>query len=236
MTIMDKPLSGVPDLVVRELGSPDDPLVASWLELYRQAFPPQERVPESDHLDLLQARAEGREPGAHLIAVCRRGEAKSLAMARYSYDGDTAFGYLMYLGVAPEVRSRGIGGALYGEILRRLQAHAKAAGRVLRGMVIEVEDPQASADAGAQRDAVRRLSFYRRLGIRRLAGIHYTQRVPGQPPVTMLVLVDPLDPALAASDAVAAAQRLLGGIQRIGAVALVAIQPSASGRAPDTED
>ena len=213
-------LPGFTDLLVHQLEDPHDPRLASWLELYREAFPPEERVPEQSHVRLLQERAEGEDATTHLLALCRAREPRSLAMARYSYHAEASFGYLMYFAVIEELRSKGIGSALYREILRRLRQDAEPRRQRLRGVLMEVEDPEQAESPGAREMAARRVGFYRRLGVRQLTGIRYTQQVTGQPPIEMLVFVHPLDETLSAGEVLLVAQRLLGGIEVVASLPL----------------
>jgi ribosomal protein S18 acetylase RimI-like enzyme len=171
----------------RELMGEDDPLLPAWLELYAAAFPPDERVPAEEHLEVLRARAQGKPGSARLLAAVDE-EDDLVGMARYDLLEDLAAAYLMYLAVVPERRGQGIGGAFYRELLRRLAEE----GRPLRALVLEVERPDHAVPGEGRRDAERRIDFYRRLGARLLEGIEYLQQVPGHAPVPMHLMVHPL--------------------------------------------
>lgn len=180
----------------------NDELLLPWLDLYETSFPPHERILVSGHLRVLQARAAGVPTDEHLLAAIDEAGAM-VGMARVLIRPDEV-AYLWYLAVSPAARNRGLGSTFYREIVRR----AEEAG--CRALIFEVEIPEREADEERRRLAQRRIGFYRRLGARLLAGIHYLQSVgPHQPPTPMHIMVhgfSPLDP----QDAFLLAQALFG--------------------------
>lgn len=189
---METHITGQGSPTYRELTSLDDELLLPWLDLYETAFPPQEKVLVSDHLDVLRRRSRGEEVKTHLLAaVDERGEC--VAMARYHFLPEDRIAVLWYLAVVPHLRGQGIGSACYREILRRAAAGADAA-------VFEVEMPAHCDTPEAVAAARARIRFYKRLGAYLLAGIDYLQEVGhGQAPLPMHVMLHslsgtPLDP------------------------------------------
>ena len=168
--------------------SPDDPLLVPWLELYERAFPPEEKVPVSDHLDTL-ARPD---PEWHVALVAVTAERDDfVAMLRYEWGGRAA--YLPYLAVGEAWRGAGLGSRIYEHLLERIRGASPG----VEALVFEVERPDQAHDAPGREDAERRIRFYQRLGARLLRGIHYLQEVPEQPPIPMNLMVHPFQPLTA---------------------------------------
>ncbi len=83
---------------------------------------------------------------------------------------------LDFIVVDPEVRQRGVGGALYEalrEYLSRIGAHA---------LYLEVrpDDPELEPDPARRRENRQRIRFYERYGARVIAGTAYEQKRPGR--------------------------------------------------------
>jgi GNAT superfamily N-acetyltransferase len=170
-----------------EITDRGDPLLTPWLDLYARAFPPDEKVPVSEHLDVLSARAENRRPDRHLLAAVD-GSGKLIGMARYDVAVEAKAAYLMYLAIEEDRRGGGIGSTFYREILRRLCLEDPP----LEALLFEVDRPDQAQVPERRTNAERRIRFYQRLGAHLLQGIHYVQTVPGQPPVPMHLMIHPL--------------------------------------------
>jgi ribosomal protein S18 acetylase RimI-like enzyme len=177
------------DVSFVDLRGLDDELLLPWLDLYETAFPAAEKVLVSNHLAALQGRPE--EPGEHhLMAALSGGQFAGLA--RYHVLPEIATSYLWYLATRPELRSRGIGAELYGEIVRRAQASG------MRTLMLEVEIPEEMVSPEMRILAERRIGFYRRQGARLLTGIHYLQFLSTyHQPVPMHLLFHPITPLTA---------------------------------------
>jgi ribosomal protein S18 acetylase RimI-like enzyme len=185
----------------RELSTPHDPLLPAWLDLYERSFPPEEKVPQTEHVSLLERRAAGEEVRAMLLAAVD--EKNQLAgMARYELYGRAD--YLPYLAVAEDRRGSGIGSAFYTWIFRSLTARR---GTEALGLLFEVEIPELGHDLETRINAERRIRFYQRLGAKLLRGIRYEQVIAGHPPVPMHLMVHTFG-ALSPQDAFVLASEL----------------------------
>jgi len=187
------------DLVYSEITQLHDPSLLPWLDLYETSFPPSERILESGILQDLLDRESGQPVRSHLITT-QDASGEVLGMAMYTLSAEHSLACLWYLAVASRLRSQGIGGKIYQEILRRAQdSHLKA-------VIFEVEIPEGDHVV----DALRRIHFYRKQGAFLLEGIHYMQHVGWhQDPIPMQVMVHPLEP-LSARDTFDLARIILG--------------------------
>ena len=177
----------MPELSFHEITDIQDDLLLPWLDLYEQAFPPNEKVYVSEHLAVLKERGPNSADKCLLAAL----ENAALAgMARCDITGEPAVGYLIYLAVTEEKRNAGIGRRFYGEIVRRVQETQPS----VKAVVLEVERPDQAHSEEGRAFAGRRIRFYQRQGAFLLGGIHYLQEVDNQPPVPMHVMVHPLVP------------------------------------------
>jgi hypothetical protein len=118
----------------------------------------------------------------------------------------------MYMAVSPDAVSSGHGQQMFHEVIRRLRMD-DASPRLL---LFEVQKPKVAGRSSTRfQDAGRRLSFYRRLGARILAGVDYVQRIPGQPGVPMHLMHLPLTTSSRAGEALLAAKSLFGADAQI---------------------
>lgn len=196
-------------LTFPEIVDSRDGLLIPWLRLYEAAFPPAEREPLSTIYDGLQRRVAGEQVDEHLVAALD-GQNNFVGMAMYAVHAPTA-ALLWYMAVEHTYRGRGIGVQIYDHLV----AHCSSAG--LQAVLFEVEIPAGPDD----RDAQRRITFYRRRGARLLEGIHYLQYTGGgYPPLPMHLMIHPLQ-KLDAPAAFALACAILGAsLQQTGPLAL----------------
>ncbi len=156
--------------------------VEFW-QLYDSSFPSCEREPRSVILDslrkglgfTLRARAGGRTVGMACVHLLR----------------EPPVPFLVYLAVAPEVRSRHIGAALF----QRVWATAKPRylGWKLRpqGMVWEVDIPERASSEPELQQSRRRVAFFTRLGGSIMPGRYVQPPVDGIAPVPMHLMFWP---------------------------------------------
>jgi GNAT superfamily N-acetyltransferase len=190
------------NLHITEIIDPNDDLLLPWLDLYETAFPPAERMLISFYLRLLRDKRKGLHPDHHLLAVqCEEG---FVGLAHYVTVEEQHLAWLWMFAVTPGARNRGIGTAIYQDIVRRLPVGTIA-------VLIEVERPDLAHTEAERRLAERRIAFYRRQGARLLEGVHYVQSVgPHQPPLPMHVMFHPLQ-ALDANKAFELARAVFTG-------------------------
>jgi GNAT superfamily N-acetyltransferase len=155
-------------------------------EIYEAGFPPAERAPFDDLLDVrsderMQILLEG--DGDH-------GGVLGLVLVRDL--GETGSTFLRYFVVAADRRSQGVGGRLWSALCRDLAARGRQ--RVL----FDVEDPDdAAADRHEVDERLRRVRFYRRAGADLIDVDSYAPPHHGEPGTPTM----PLRPMGAALDA-----------------------------------
>jgi GNAT superfamily N-acetyltransferase len=186
-----------------------DAYLLPWLDLYETAFPAPERMLISQILALVVARHRGEETGVRLLAALEAG-GELVGMAMYSIAVGKALAWLWYIAVVPQARGKGIGSRIYREVWQRVERLG------VKALILEVEIPEEDNE----REAVRRIQFYRWHGAGLLAGIHYMQRVGWhQAPIPMHVMVHARYP-ISPEEAFELAQSLFGdAIQRTGTLA-----------------
>lgn len=181
-------------LDIHEMTGPDDPRWPAWKALYEECFPPHERMSEAYFVGMLEARSAGapEADGKHMLAAggAETGDPVA-AIAYYEEEAGAGLAFLWYLAVRPDFRSKGLGSALYRELV------ARAAASGARALVFEVEMPERagreSAEAGAY--AARRTGWYEARGALLLEGVDYVQEVDtGVPPTPMRLMFHPLAP------------------------------------------
>lgn len=154
---------------LHEITALTDPLLLPWLDLYEEAFPPEERGGVSWHIRALQARAGGRPTRSRLWALLD-GAGALCGMAQTSFNTDLRLAYLGYFAVLPERRGQGVGGAFYNRLLPPVRADQPDF------LLFDVERPD-RLPAPLRRDlAERRIAFYQRQGARLLTGYTLTWR------------------------------------------------------------
>jgi ribosomal protein S18 acetylase RimI-like enzyme len=185
------------DLYITEITNLDDDLLIPWLDLYETAFPPAERMLVSFYLRLFKEKWSNH----HLLAVQREGV--FVGLAHYVVIPEHHLAWLWMFAVTPEARNRGVGAAIYRDVVGHLPMGTVA-------MLLEVERPDLAHTEADRRLAERRIAFYRRQGARLLAGVHYVQSVgPHQSPLSMHVMIHPLQ-ALDAEAAFQSAHAVFG--------------------------
>ncbi len=133
--------------------------------LFREAFPHEPEAIDRIAMQLRQ-RPAWFEP-VLLISTDQRSHVTGLAFVYYF--PDLRYGYLQYIASDPRRPARGIGAALY-EALRELLA-----GRGARGLFLDVppDDPAKVDDLKRLAVNRKRLSFYARYGLHRIAGTRW---------------------------------------------------------------
>ncbi len=159
--------------MIREIVSIDDAALPQIKDIYLDSFPPEERLDDWFFKEGITSRARAPRPGRpvfHLLAAEDGERAWGLSAANYfaqERDGSPVhLGFLVYLAVDGEGRSRGTGALLYECTLAQLALDAHFRGEKLAGMVFTVERPDAASNADERTLRERRIAFYRRQGAR----------------------------------------------------------------------
>lgn len=202
------------DLALVEIVDINDDLLLPWLDLYETAFPPNEKLLVSNHLQLIKDKMQGQARDDFLLAAVDKAR-ELVGIMRYELSLEHRVAYLWYLAVLPQKRGKGLGARLYRQLISRLDRS------IFRALVFEVEIPEEAKTEEEQSLARRRIEFYHRLGARRLNGIHYLQSVGAHQPVTpMHIMIHPLQPT-DADTAFALARDLFGAsITQVGPLTL----------------
>lgn len=161
----------MPDIAIRLIKPDEGALIDSAYALYAQAIEKTEQRPEAD-FRALAARDEYR-----FVAALMDGQLAGIAVSWAPRNAD--FWLFEYVAVAPDMREKGAGANLF-------FATRYAIGQQ-RVALVEVD-----AFMGLP-DQARRLSFYGRLGCRRLAGLDYLLPLDafGKPPPMWLLALPP---------------------------------------------
>ncbi|HNT25067.1 MAG TPA: GNAT family N-acetyltransferase [Anaerolineales bacterium] len=196
----------------------NDPLLPEWLELYEASFPPNERLPVS----YLQELVAAGSPGDELLAAtlpdptAAHGRAQFVGLVYYEFlksvtpaPGQPVCsvpGFLWYMAVKPQLRSQGLGAAIYRLAFQHCQQKGCCA------WLIEVEKPELAQTPEEKDFASRRIRFYQRQGARLLRGISYIAQLgEHQPDTPMHVMIHSQAP-LTPQAAFAYAQYISGGV------------------------
>jgi ribosomal protein S18 acetylase RimI-like enzyme len=173
-------------LIVSQLTDPADRRFPQMYNIYAQSLPPREQKKRAE-IEALLAR-----PDYLILAFEDIGQVVSFAIVQLSPTEPIAL--LEYMATDPQSRHGGIGGHVFREVMRR------AGNRVI---IVEV-DSEREVEAEDVPLRIRRKTFYRRLGCRRLEGLGYILPLPGEgapPLIDLLVYCDPT-PDVIAADAV----------------------------------
>ncbi len=178
-----------------ELKPDDHDRIEQVLEIYREAFPLEERDPEEHLLEMIRQGAETALPGAdaptlHCLAAV---EGQRVAgMSILCYYPATQFGFITYLAVHADWRGSGVGAQLYQQMvtLAEQDGHGLA-----RGIVFEVEPPEAGKDPAEQALRWRRISFYRRNGAEIVPHLQLVAPplAPSLPEVVYTIMLHPFE-------------------------------------------
>lgn len=192
------------DLTIRRLAGLEDPLLMDWLDLYEETFPLSER-------SLVSALLAGLRDGSADLLAAADPEGRLVALAYLEPRSHFRVGYLIYLAVQPDQRSRGVGGRMLAAVCTAAQRRCPD----LRAVMLEVEDPD-EPQSGTRESALRRIAFYTRYGGRILGGIDYRLRGPlWHEAVPLRVMFLPVG-AITPSEALEAVQATLDGVTVLG--------------------
>jgi GNAT superfamily N-acetyltransferase len=216
----------------------NDPYLPAALDLYQDSFPDRERVPLSwwfalcKHLEDGKPTAEDARPYSHpeahrflSVCICYENDVERVgAVVQYEAQpgpgvAKERVGFIAYLATSPELRGKGMGGALFDGIVERLQKEENC-----RLVLWEVEDPEEIARSQGEKEAElarRRIGFYRRCGGKLLGGVEYLLHIgrPFMTPFPAFVMVaGPAD--VTPEEVQRVADYVLGGVPITGALTL----------------
>jgi len=155
---------------------------ALW-QLYDSAFPSTEREPRSVILETLR-RGDG-------VVVRARQDSNTIGLAVAHMLRHPPVLFMVYLAVAPELRSRHIGAALFEKLWEEGRRRYSDERLKAEGMVCEVDIPErATSELGLQQSR-RRIAFFERLGGRLLPTAYFQPPVDGINPVPMYLMFRP---------------------------------------------
>ncbi|HRX00976.1 MAG TPA: GNAT family N-acetyltransferase [Cyclobacteriaceae bacterium] len=174
---------------IREVLSSDDPAWDSWLDLYFNNFPFDERLRVEHYLNLFQRIKNGEQTNEHILVLEQPLPEGGIllpnviGMAFIEIEPVLGVSFLWYIATKPAVRNQGYGAILYDYILETLK---KLQSRI---MIIEVEIPETSEEPD---NAKRRINWYKRLGAQKIEGIQYFQVIDQEIPAKeMWLMVHP---------------------------------------------
>jgi GNAT superfamily N-acetyltransferase len=155
---------------------------AFW-QLYDSAFPSTEREPRSVVLE-----TQRRGLGA-VVRARSSGNTVGLALAHLLRHPPVLF--IVYLAVAPELRSRHIGAALFEQLWAAGSRIYSERGTKAEGVVWEVDIPERATTGQGLEQGRRRIAFFQRLGGRLLPAPYFQPPVDGITPVPMHLMFRP---------------------------------------------
>jgi len=174
------------ELSFHQIESIQDEGYDDWLNLYQQSFPLNEQVLVSSLNKLLRAV---EEESATTFLLVRDDSGAAVGMALYECSAKCGCAALWYLAVRSDIRSKGLGGIIYREIISRI----RSASSEITALAYEVELPEEAEDDAVRALAIRRIEFNRRNGAKLVGGIHYVQSVGWQPPIRMHLMIHPFE-------------------------------------------
>lgn len=152
-------------LTFRLLHDPTAPIVAQIIDIYRESIPATERKPQTWIAQAVQ-RSDFR-----VLAATSDDDAVGFATLFVPHGNPPpAWSLLEYLAVDQRSRGRGVGAAIFRQILAMMLG---------RAVLLEVDS---NRDPSPQAQSARRIEFYRRLGCRRIEGVRYVLPLDTTPP------------------------------------------------------
>ena len=172
------------DLIYAPLESPTDERARAVERIYAESFLDDERIPFEKLFDLFTRPVEGIR--VTLGAFEQAGEVVALGSA--SYHTERNLGYLAYLAVRADLRSRGFGAQVVRSLLDWADGQARESLHTSSRFTFwEVRHPAAAATPEERRQCERRIRFYEGLGARTIPITYVCPPIgPGLPEVVDL--------------------------------------------------
>lgn len=189
-------------LTIRDIHDPKDPSVPAFIHLLHRVFADASLISPREKFEGWIARRNSGARRFHLLVAEADGQVVGGTMFSYMPAADTGLSEL--IAVDPARRGLGLARRLFDARLETLRADAAACGGILRGLLVEVANPdrlspaayQAEVNAGIDPRERRRIMAH--LGFRQLDMVYLPPPfAPGQPQVDYLdLLFLPLDAEL----------------------------------------
>ena len=167
----------VPDLVFDSASAETLAVDDAFWQLYDSEFPSTQREPRSVILETLR-RADG-------VVVRARQDSNTIGLAVAHMLRHPPVLFVVYLAVAPELRSRHIGAALFEKLWEEGCRRYSDEGQKAEGMVWEVNIPERATSEQELHQSRRRIAFFERLGGRLLSSAYFQPPVDNITPVPM---------------------------------------------------
>lgn len=144
------------------------------LEMYDQAFPIEVREPHSIFIESLNYPSL-RAPNSYRFVVGYEGD-QLVSFATGHYFADANFGFIVYIAIDPNVRSKGWGSETLSKLEELLNQDAISAGNsALKAIVLETEKIEMVHTEGEKEDCIKRNRFFERNGYKQLKEVVYIQ-------------------------------------------------------------
>ncbi len=179
----------------REIQSLSDPVIPQFGATYEASFPIEVRVPQHLIVARIEKKLVGEPaPGVYHLGVAFDGDAM-VGGAVFDFLNQTNIGFIDYIFVDRQVRSRGIGQFIYDRVSDTLVRDASRLGQEkLQGILFEIEKEGLATQAEERQQRVRRLRFFLRMGAGIISGLSYLQPPlhPGEGPLPMHLMFHPM--------------------------------------------
>src|SRR5262249_16199180 len=159
------------------------------LRIYEQSFPEAER----ESLQDMTAHLSNPSPDTEVTRL--RALVDQNVVIGFTYFAsfrEYYLGFLKFIAVRADIRSKGYGKILLQDSLEQLRADGRrATGWPYLGLVLEVERPEMAANDDERQQRERRIQFYERNGAKLIEGIDYVAPpiAPGQPSLPFHLMI-----------------------------------------------
>lgn len=174
-----------PDLVFDSASAETLAVDGAFWQLYDSEFPSTQREPRNVILETLR-RGKG-------VVIRARQNSHTVGLAVGHMLRQPPVLFMVYLAVAPALRSRHIGADLFEKLWEEGRRRYSDEGLKAEGMVWEVDIPERAPSEHGLEQSRRRIAFFERLGGRLLATAYFQPPVDGINPVPMHLMFRPAD-------------------------------------------
>lgn len=159
----------------REITYGDDPILRAVRSFYEETLGPSERIPWNWLASFVHPVPEWQRRSYLIVAEREYGARHKSVMGFVTGTYQPRFGgYLSYVAVDPRARGRGIGGALYRALIRRMRKTAYAMGRSIPCLMWDSRPPSPSDGPDVRANWESRLRLFKKVGGRWIEGVQFT--------------------------------------------------------------